>query len=106
MSFKKIIIIAILVAPFVFAYKTKPTLDDHKTKIYQLAGSTEDPLKGEQLALPEWDGVEFVDWVFITGTRNKEKQSLISFGLCKYVKVVDTDWGPKALGFKKEEEKK
>jgi hypothetical protein len=106
MSFKRLLIIAILIAPFVYAYREKPLLDDHKVRIYQLAGNSEEPLKDAQLELPAWDGLEYVDWMVITGTRDKEKQSLVSFGIVKYIKVVDTDWGPNSLGLLKDSEKK
>ncbi len=105
MSIKRLLILAILIAPFVYAYREKPLLDDHKTRIYQLAGNTEEPLTEEQLALPAWDGLEYVDWVIITGIKDKTHMSLVSIGIVKYIKIVDTDWGSDSLGMKKDEKK-
>ena len=105
MSIKRLLIMAILIAPFVYAYREKPLLDDHKTMIYQLAADTGETVSEEQLALPIWDGLEYIDWVIVTCTRDKTNLSLVSIGIVKYIKLVDDDWGPIALGLKKDEKK-
>lgn len=106
MSFKRLLILAILIAPLAYASREKPLLDSHKTKIYQIATQSEEPLTDKQMALPGFDGLEFVDWSIITGTRDKSKQSLVSFGIINYIKVVDTDWATNTFELKKDDEKK
>ena len=53
--------------------------------------------------MPPWEGLEFVDWKFVTATRDKNKQSLVSFGIVDYIKVVDQDWGLNVFGLKPRE---
>lgn len=100
---KKWFIIALLVAPFVYANHKKPLLIQHQLKIYQTATGSTEALDEETAALPMWEGLEFVDWKFITATRDKSKQSLVSYGIVDYIKVIDHEWAPKALGLKPRE---
>jgi hypothetical protein len=97
---KKWIIIALVLAPFVYANYYKPLLLKHQQKIYQMATGSSEAVDDEVYALPAWDGLEFVDWKFLTATRDKSKQSLVSYGIVNYIKVVDTEWGPKAFELK------
>lgn len=106
MSIKRFIILAILLAPLVYAYRERPLFDVHKTKIYAQASNADEPVQEEQLSLPQWDGLEFIDWNIVTATRDKSKQSMVSFGIVKYIVVVDSDWAPQAFGLKKPDEKK
>jgi hypothetical protein len=99
---KKWIIMALIIAPFAYAYHYKPLLNVHQQKIYQQAAGTE-TVAAAIYDLPAWDGLEFVDWNFVTATRDKNKQSLVSFGIVSYIKVVDSDWAPKAFGLKPRE---
>jgi hypothetical protein len=105
MSFKTLLILAILIAPCVYAYLEKPLLVDHQTRIYQRAVNSDEPLTEEQLALPLWEKLDFIDWIIVTGTKDREKVTLVSIGIGKYVKVMDTDWAPDLLGIKKDEKK-
>ncbi len=98
----KKLLFLLLIAPFVFAYYNKPSLNDHKAKIYVAATHTESAAD-DDLARPEWENLEFLDWALVTATQDKQKQSLVSFGIVKWVKVVDTDWAPKAFGLKPRE---
>ncbi len=101
----KKLFLLLLIAPFVFAYYNKPTLNDHKARIYTAATQAESAAD-DDLARPEWDNLEFLDWTIVTATRDKQKQSLVSFGIVKWVKVADTDWAPRAFGLKAREEEK
>jgi len=100
---KKWIFIALVIAPFVYANHNKPLLINHQQKIYQTAAGSTEAVDEAVYALPPWEGLEFVDWKFVTATRDKNKQSLVSFGIVNYIKVVDSDWAPKAFGLKARE---
>jgi hypothetical protein len=100
---KKWIIIALVLAPFVYANYNKPLLLKHQQKIYQLATGSTEAVDDEVYTQPQWDGLEFVDWKILTATRDKSKQSLVSYGIITYIKVVDTEWGPKAFELKAKE---
>ncbi len=105
MSLKKIFILALLIAPLVYAYQKKPLIDAHKAKIYQVATKTEEPPKDDVMTQTEWDELEFVDWVFLTATKDKLKQSLVSYGIVNYIKVLDGEWAPRVFGLVKDEKK-
>lgn len=100
---KKWLIIALLVAPFVYAAYQKPLFSAHQQKIYQLASGSTAAIDDTVYALPQWEGLDFVDWKIVTATRDKNKQSLVSFGIVTYLKVVDDEWAAKAFGFKPRE---
>lgn len=100
---KKWIIIALVIAPFVYANHNKPLLAKHQQKIYQAATGSTEAVDETVYAEPQWDGLEFVDWKFVTATRDKSKQSLVSYGIVDYIKVVDTKWAPKAFGLEPKE---
>ena len=74
-------------------------MDRHEEKIYVSAKGGDTTFDEAAAALPEWEGLEFVDWTVFTATRDKKIYSLVSFGLLDHVFVLDTDWG--ALRFKK-----
>ncbi|NTV50516.1 MAG: hypothetical protein HGB32_08185 [Geobacteraceae bacterium] len=100
---KKWIIIAFVIAPFVYANNKKPLLLNHQQKIYQTATASADAVDKTVYSMPQWEGLEFVDWKFVTATRDKNKQSLVSYGIADYIKVVDSEWGPKTFGLKSNE---
>lgn len=97
---KKIIILMLLIAPFFYANHKKPLILKHQEKIYQVAAGPDKAVDKEILEMPQWDGLEFVDWKFVTATRDKSKQSLVSFGVVDYIKIMDRDWAPKAFDIK------
>jgi len=94
---KKWIIIALVLAPFVYANHKKPLLINHQQKIYQVATGSTEAVDETVYAMPQWQELEFVDWKFVTATRDKSKQSLVSYGIVDYIKVVDSKWAPKAF---------
>ena len=97
---KKWIIIALIIAPFVYANNKKPLLINHQQKIYQMATSSTEAVDETVYAMPPWEGLEFIDWKVVTATRDKSKQSLVSYGIVNYIKIVDKEWAPKAFGLK------
>lgn len=97
---KKWIIIALIIAPFVYANNKKPLIEKHQQAIYRLAVGPGAEIDKEVYEKPQWEGLEFVDWKFVTATRNKSKQSLVSYGIVDYIKVVDKEWAPKVFELK------
>lgn len=93
----KTFIIIILVAILGYAYYERPLLPAHQEKIYLTATGTDTITDEEIYSQPQWDGLEFRDWFIVTATRDKQKQSLVSWGFAGYLKVVDTDWALKAF---------
>jgi len=100
---KKWILIVLLIAPFVYANYKKPLFVKHQQKIYQMATSSTEAVDETVYTMPPWEGLEFVDWKFVTATRDKNKQSLVSYGIVDYIKVVDQDWAAKSFGVKPKE---
>ncbi|MDD2310810.1 MAG: hypothetical protein PHH91_14640 [Desulfuromonadaceae bacterium] len=101
---KKWIFIALVIAPFVYANHKKPLLINHQQKIYQAATGSTEAVDETVYAMPQWEGLEFIDWKFATATRDKNKQSLVSYGVVDYIKVVDSEWAPKVFGLKSNED--
>jgi hypothetical protein len=102
-AMKKLLIAALVISPFVYAYYHKPPFRQHQEKIYldiRQAATTDEETVYE---LPEWDALEFADWFIFTATREKKLSTLVSFGLVDHVFVVDSDWAPKAFKLKAEE---
>ena len=94
---KALIIILLVVVPLGYAYYNKPLLAAHQEKIYLTATGTDAITDEEIYSAPQWDGLEFRDWLIVTATQDKQKQSLVSWGFVGYMKVVDTDWALKAF---------
>ncbi|MDD2272882.1 MAG: hypothetical protein PHP95_06270 [Desulfuromonadaceae bacterium] len=94
---KKWIIIVLVIAPFVYANHKKPLFIKHQQQIYQMATNSTETVDEAVYAMPQWEGLEFIDWKFVTATRDKSKQSLVSYGIADYIKVVDQEWAPKAF---------
>jgi hypothetical protein len=97
---KKWIFLLLVIAPLFYANDKRPHFNRHQQKIYQLAIESNEDIDEAVYSLPQWDGLEFVDWKIVTATRDKSKQSLVSYGIVDYIKVVDTDWAPKAFDIK------
>jgi hypothetical protein len=75
--------IIILAIGFLFLLNhINPEFDDHKSAI-----STEIKLDS-----PVWKNLTYKDFVVASFTTSASKGSMVSFGLCKYVKVVDDEW--------------
>jgi hypothetical protein len=100
---KTMLIFIAIIAPFVLANYYRPTLDQHKTKIYAQAAGEATAVDEELLARPEWNGLEFNDWALVTATQDKQKQTMVSYGIGTYIKVVDPKWAPKAFGLQSSE---
>ena len=95
-----LVILLLVVAPLGYAYYNKPLLPAHKEKIYLVATGSDKVTDQEIYSQPQWDGLEFRDWLIVTATQDKEKQSLVSWGFVGYLKIVDTDWALKAFDLK------
>jgi len=100
---KMLAILLLVVAPLVFAYYKKPLMPAHQEKIYLVATGADKVTDQEVYSLPPWEGLEFRDWVIVTATQDKQKQSLVSYGIIGYLKVVDKEWALKAFDLKAKE---
>ena len=79
----KYILIILVAAGFLFLLNyINPKFDDHKTAI-----STEIKLDS-----PVWENLEYKDFFVASFTSSASKGSMVSFGLCQFVKVVDNEW--------------
>ena len=94
----KTLIFVLILAGLWLVHYTCPPQAEHLRRIYVLANGADASPEGADQDLPQWAGVEFKDWYFLTATQDKEKKSLISVGIPKYVRVIDLDWGLKAFG--------
>ncbi|RII29009.1 MAG: hypothetical protein CXR31_03835 [Geobacter sp.] len=97
---KALIIILLVAIPLGYAYYNKPLLAAHQEKIYLTATGADAITDEEIYSQPQWDGLEFRDWLIVTATQDKQKQSLVSWGFVGYLKVVDPDWALKAFELK------
>jgi len=99
---KKFVIIALLLAPFVYGYYHKPQLDRHREKIWAAAKGEDAAFDQAAAELPQWDDLYLVDWLVFTGTRDKKLETIVSFGLFDHVFVIDSDWAPQTFKLSKE----
>ena len=97
---KKWLVITLVIAPFAYANHNKPLILKHQQAIYQTAVGPEEVVDENVYTLPPWEGLEFIDWKFVTATQDKNKQSLVSFGIVNYIKIVDREWALKAFDLK------
>lgn len=78
----------------------KPDLSAHQRKIYETAHGSP-VLPPEELSLlPEWKELTFRDFYFATATQSRERASVVSYGMFRYVKVVDREWWANPFGKK------
>ncbi len=79
---KKYIIIAILCGIVWYVHYINPAFEDHMDII------------GPETSYdsPIWDDLVYKDYAIASFTNSRRKISMVSFGICKYVKVVDEDW--------------
>lgn len=79
---KNIIIIIAVIGFIFFLNYINPEFDDHKSEISS----------GIKLDSPVWENLIYKDFAVVSFTSNASNGSMVSFGLCKYVKVVDDEW--------------
>lgn len=87
-----LILIVILVT---LAHLRRPDLDAHRARLLAHAAL----LKG-QTGFPAPAGLlplELRDYFVVTLTRDPATGGLVSFGFGHYIKVLDNDWGARAL---------
>ncbi len=82
---KKYIIIAILCGIVWYIHYINPTFEDHMDFI--------DAETSYDAAM--WEDLDYKDYALVSFTNSRKKISMVSFGLCNYVKVVDEDWAEK-----------
>ncbi len=97
---KKWIVIALVIAPFVYANYNKPLFPRHQQMIYQTAVGSGEAFDVNIYGLPQWEALEFIDWKFVTATQDRSKQSLVSFGIINYIKVLDKEWAQRIFEIK------
>lgn len=90
---KKIIIILVICGIIWFIHSINPTIEDHMDLI--------DPELSYESAV--WDDLEYKDYFVASFTGSRKKGSMVTFGLCKYVKLVDEEWLAKQRPTKQEE---
>ncbi len=79
---KKYIIIIILGGLIWYVHSINPIFEDHMDLI--------DPDTSYESVI--WDDLQYKDYSLFSATSSRKKLSMVSFGLCKYVKVVDEEW--------------
>jgi len=79
---KKLIAVVIVIGLFWGLHYINPSFDDHKSAI-----SPDSSFENEL-----WDELVYKDYYIISFT-NSAKGTMVSFGLTKYVNVVDKEWG-------------
>ena len=95
-AFLWFLLIAILGAASVM----KPDLSAHQKKIYEMATGSPAPPAAELATLPEWKELKFRDIYFGTATQSKGRESIVSYGFFRYIKVVDKEWWANPFGKK------
>ncbi len=78
----------------------KPDQLSHEKKIYETAIGSSAPPAAELYRLPEWEELKFRDFYFCTATQSKGRNSIVTFGFFRYIKVLDTAWWSSPLGKK------
>ena len=89
---KKLLILALICAPFVYANYHKPSFRSHQETIYFSAPGADPGVSEDFFDQPAWDNLSFTDWFVFTATRDKKLYTLVSIGLADHVFVVDSDW--------------
>ena len=79
---KKILIAIIIIAAIWFLHRENPTFNEHKTAIS----------KGGRVAEARWDDLEFKNYLLLSFTQSHSRRSMVSFGICTYVRVLDDEW--------------
>ncbi len=79
----KYIFVVIVIAIVGGLHFINPTFEEHKLALSsELA--TDDPI---------WDGLNYKDYFLVSFMSDVEMGgSMVTYGLCKYVKVVDEEW--------------
>lgn len=68
-----------------FVQSINPTFDDHA-----------DMIQPESMVQQvDWDNLIYSDLFFLSLTKSAKTQTLVSFGFCNYVNVVDDEWAQK-----------
>jgi hypothetical protein len=90
----------LLIALLGAASVIKPDLGAHQSKIYEMATGSPAPSAAELAALPEWKELKFRDIYFGSATQSKGRETIVSYGFFRYIKVVDKEWWANPFGKK------
>jgi hypothetical protein len=99
---KKILIVLLVCAPFVYAFYHKPSFRIHREEIYRSAAGADQEVGDDFFDQPVWDDLSFADWFIFTATRDRKLSTLVSIGLADHVFVVDSDWAQNEFKLKSE----
>ena len=90
----------LLIAVLGAASVIKPEFSAHQKTIYERSTGSEAPPVAELAALPEWKELTFRDFYLVTATQSKGRQSIVSYGFFRYIKVMDKEWWSNPFGKK------
>jgi hypothetical protein len=85
----KLILLVIFGCIFLL-YRTNPDFDNHVSKIGSVLLETSDVTEEPDEQLRE--GLEYKDYTICSATQNKKRGTMVSIGIFRTVKVVDTQW--------------
>ena len=84
-SLKRFLIFVSFCGAIWFVHSTNPIFDDHM-----------DMIQPEEMTQQiNWDDLVYTDLLFLSFTKSASMNTLVSFGLCRYVNVVDDEWAQK-----------
>lgn len=81
----------------------KPDLTAHQQKIYETSTGTPAPPVETLATFPEWKSLKFRDFYFCTATQSESRQTVVSYGFFRYIKVLDREWWENPSGKKIED---
>jgi hypothetical protein len=90
----------LLIAVLGAASVIKPEFSAHQKMIYEMSTGSEAPSATELAALPEWKELTFRDFYLVTATQSKGRQTIVSYGFFRYIKVMDKEWWTNPFGRK------
>ena len=99
---KKLFILVLITAPFIFAYYHKPSFRAHQEEIYFSAKGAAPEVSDDFFERQEWDDLSFADWFIFTATRDNKLYTLVSIGLLDQVFIVDSEWAQTEFKLKPE----
>ena len=87
-------LITLLIA---LAYLRRPDLATHQERILARAAILANKGEVATTSLPQRPPLAFHDLYLITTTSDTETHRLVSFGFGNYIKILNDDWGRRAL---------
>ena len=90
----------LLIAVLGAASVIKPEFSAHQKQIYEMSTGSAAPPESQLAALPEWKELTFRDFYLVTATQSKGRQTIVSYGYFRKIKVVDKEWWENPYGRK------